>query len=356
MRYLLPIALCLILIIPSVSAQPSADGKLPTIAEKTTGAERSSGFFTYYWDAKSGKIWLAIAKFDAEFLYVGSLPAGVGSNDIGLDRGQYGGIHVVRFERTGPKILLIEPNYSYRAVTDAAAERKAVDESFARSVLWGFDVAAASGDTVLVDATSFFLRDAHNVAGTIKAANQGNYRLDPSRSAFYLPRTKNFPKNTEVEVTLTFAGDDPGGYLQSVTPSAQSVTVREHHTFLELPDNGYHPRRFDPRGGFFYTEYYDYATPVGEPVSQKLIVRHRLEKKDPSAAVSEPVKPILYYLDRGVPVVHGIVAAVVRRRRDRRLSTWRTALVESAAYLPVAHAGAGVVEALAGESVPGRGG
>jgi len=154
---------------------------------------------------------------------------------------------------------------------------------------------------VLVDATDFLLQDVHDVAGTLKAQQQGNYSLDKSRSALYLPRTKNFPMNTEFEVTLTFTGQPTGGYIRSVTPTATSVTVREHQSFVQLPDNGYKPRRFDPRAGYFSFSFYDYATPISESLEKRFITRHRLSKKDPGAAVSEPVKPIVYYMDPGAP-------------------------------------------------------
>jgi hypothetical protein len=291
---------CLLFSLPALSPAQT-DGKLPSIAEKTAGTEKLPGYFNVYWDAKAGKIWLAIDKWNTEFLYLSSLPAGLGSNDVGLDRGQLGPGRVVRFERTGPRILMIQPNYAYRAMTTDADERRAVEESFAQSAIWGFDAAAASGDTILVDATAFFQRDAHDVVGTLRRTQQGAFRLDPARCAFYLPRTKNFPKNTEVEATLTFATDDPGPYVQSVTPTPQAVTVRQHHSFVALPDSGFTPRRFDPRGGFFYSSYFDYATPVDQPIEKMFIARYRLQKKDPSAPVSEPVKPIVYYLDRSAP-------------------------------------------------------
>ncbi len=286
-------------------AQRGASGEgakpIPTIAEKTTGMEAFPGYFDFYWDAKAGKIWLAIDKWNTEFLYLESLPAGVGSNDIGLDRGQVGEGHIVRFERIGPRVLLIEPNYHYRAVSDDEAERHAVQQSFAESTLWGFTVAAEDGDKALVDATEFYLRDAHNVAGTLRRTRQGAFRLDPTRCAIYLPRTKNFPQNTEVEATLTFTGDEPGPYVRQVVPDPQAITVREHQAFIQLPPPGFKPRPFDPRSGYFGVQFMDYATPVGEPIVQRFTIRHRLEKKDPTAAMSEPVKPIVYYLDPGAP-------------------------------------------------------
>ncbi|ELR73650.1 hypothetical protein C900_02054 [Fulvivirga imtechensis AK7] len=263
--------------------------------------QKFEGFFEYYYDDKTDKIYLVVDKFDQEFLYVNSLAAGVGSNDIGLDRNQLGNSRVVKFERRGPKILLVEPNYAYRAISDNADEQNAVRDAFAQSVLWGFTLVTEEEGKVLVDASDFFLNDAHDVTGRLKSMSQGNYSLDKSRSAFYLPKTKNFPKNSEVEVTLTFTGTPSGRYIRSVVPTPSNVTVRQHHSFVELPDNNFEPRKYDPRAGYFGISYYDYATPINENIEKRFISKHRLQKKDPNAAVSEAVKPIIYYLDRGTP-------------------------------------------------------
>src|SRR5712692_333067 len=212
---------------PAAWPQARPDAAAPqTIAAKTAGLEKLSGYVPLYWDAKAGKLWLEISDWGTEFLYVNSLPTGVGSNDIGLDRGQLGGTRVVRWERNGPKVLLIQPNYNYRAVSESGDERRAVRESFAESVIWGFEAAAEEDDRVLVDATGFFLRDAHDVAGALRRTKQGSFHIDSSRCAFYLPRTRNFPLNTEVEVTLTFGGDEPGEWVRQVVPTPQAVTVR----------------------------------------------------------------------------------------------------------------------------------
>src|SRR5579864_1406468 len=293
-----------------LEAQPNP---APTIASKTAAMRKMPGYFPLYWDDKDGKLWLEIDKFDAEFLYVNSLPAALGSNDLGLDRGQIGGSRIVKFERHGPKMLLLEPNYRFRAVNGSPDERRAVEESFAQSVLWGFDLQAEEGGRVLVDATPFFLRDAHGIPRAIQRAQPvggapqagppaaPSYRLDPSRSAFYLPRTKNFLKNTEVETILTFTGDNPNSFVIDVTPSPEAVTVREHHSFVELPGPGYRTRVFDPRAGYFGITFADYAAPLTEPIAKRFISRHRLQKKNPGAAISEPMQPIVYYLDRGAP-------------------------------------------------------
>jgi Met-zincin/Domain of unknown function (DUF5117) len=290
-----------LIILQSALAQSSDSKSLPSIAEKTSSMRKLPGFFSLYWDDREGKLWLEIGKWDTEFLFLDSLQAGVGSNDIGLDRGQVGEGRVVKFDRVGPKVLLTQVNYGFRATSDNAAERQAVKDAFAQSVIWGFEAGALEGDRALVDATSFYLQDAHHVSETLKSTKQVKFHVEASRSAIYLPNTRNFPENTEVESMLTFSGDDPGEFLQKVVPDPTSVTVREHYSFVQLPDNNYHPRVFDPRSGFFAIRYMDYATPIGDPIVKRYIARHRLEKKDPSAAISEPVKPIVYYLDPGTP-------------------------------------------------------
>jgi hypothetical protein len=259
------------------------------------------GYFSFYWDAKTGKIWLEIDEFDTEFLYVHSLPAGLGSNDVGLDRNQLGRTRIVKFLRVGPKVLLIQPNYSYRATTDNSAELVAVKDAFARSTIWGFKVAAEEGGRVLVDATPFFMRDAHNAIGSLKRRNQGNFTYDVSRSAIYLPNTKNFPLNTEIEAMLTFRSESAGMYVRQVAPDPGAITLRQHHSFIQLPDDNYTPRVYDPRSNFSSLSYMDFGTPVSEPITKRYTVRHRLHKKDPNAEISDPVEPIIYYVDPGTP-------------------------------------------------------
>jgi hypothetical protein len=302
------IGICFLLtFVTSALAQAPAPAKetsiepLPSIQEKTKGMEKFPGFFTDYWDAREGKIWLEIDNWNKEFLYVESLPNGVGSNDIGLDRGQPGEIQVVHFERSGPRVLLVADNEGYRAVTDDADQRRAVREAFAQSVLWGFEAAATEGDAVLVDATPFFLRDAHSLRARLEAIKQGDYHVDPTRSAIYLPRTKNFPQNTDVESTLTLVGVHPGNWVNEVVPHPTAITVREHFSFVASPPPGFRPRAYDPRCGFFDTEYMDFATPVDQSIVKRLIDHFRLRKKDPSAPLSEPVKPVIYYVDRAIP-------------------------------------------------------
>ncbi|TMM31459.1 DUF5117 domain-containing protein [Polaribacter aestuariivivens] len=265
------------------------------------GITKYEGYFTFYYDENKDKIFLQINDLEKEFLYVRSLSEGVGSNDIGLDRGQLGSGVVVHLKKAGNKIMLIQPNLDYRAITDNKEEKQSVKEAFAKSVLHGFVIKEEKNGVFLVDATDFFMRDAHGVANTLARNNQGNYSLDKNKSAFNLERTKAFPKNIEFDVMLTFKGSPKGYNIRSVTPDASLVTVHQHHSFVELPDNNYKPRVFHPRSGSFPMSYLDYATPVNQPIKKRFIYRHRLEKKNPNAKISEPKEPIIYYLDRGTP-------------------------------------------------------
>jgi len=262
---------------------------------------KMEGFIDFYLDEENGKIYLEIEDLEKEFLYVSSLTAGVGSNDLGLDRGQLGETRIVEFRKTGKKIFLVQKNYDYRAYSDNPAEVKSIKDAFAESTLWGFDVAQENGGRYLVEATKFYMEDTHGVGSRLSRSRQGTFRTDASRSTLYYPTTKNFPKNTEVEAVITLTGVITGRELRSVAPGSGAVTVRQRHSFIELPDLDYQKREFDPRGGFNSISYMDFTTPITEPIVKRFISRHRLEKKNPNAAVSEVVEPIVYYLDRGTP-------------------------------------------------------
>jgi len=313
-----------------LQAQAQTGGRSQSIEERTAGMRKLDGYFPLYWDERTGTLWLEIPRFNTEILYSTGLSAGLGSNDIGLDRGESGNGRIVMFQRVGPKVLLVQSNENFRSSSRNAAERRAVEDSFASSVLWGFTVAAESGGRVLVDATDFVLRDGFGAAGSLRP---GTYRVDRTRSAVYMEHTKAFPKNTEIDVTLTFTIDAAGGRggggggpaqgpnaigqgggragrgggglfsgtVASVAPSADAVTMREHYSLVELPDGNYKVRHDDPRSGYGDLAFVDYSVPIGDPITQHYIRRHRLEKKDPNAAISEPVKPIRYWVDPGAP-------------------------------------------------------
>ncbi len=322
-----------------------SSGSSQTIAERTKGWARKDGYFPLYWDPKAGRVYVEVNRFSSEFLYHDQLVQGVGL--AGLDRAQMGLPKVVRFERSGPKVFLIAINYAWRSSSPNADERLAVRQSFPESVLWGFTVAAEGPDgAVLVDATEFFLRDAHGIPDRLATAKLGVYHLDAGRSAIEPDDTRNFPLNTVVESMLTFTSEQARGLptfdgqgrrdgVAAVTPDPHFITVRQRQSFIQLPGPGYHPRAYDIRAGYFNSViYFDYSAPFGHPIDTHLMMRHRLQKKNPEAAVSEPVKPIVYYVDRGTP------------------EPIRSALVEGAGWWAQAFEAAGFKNAFKVEVLP----
>ena len=286
-------------------AAAPGSGTLPSIAERTRSMQHLPGFITLHSDSATGKLYMEIRRLDEDLLYVDCLPYGTGSNDLGLDRGELSDSRIVRFERFGTKLLLVEPNRRFRSSSANPAERLTVRQSFAESVLAGFRIEAQDGTgPLLVDATEFFERDAHDVAETLSRNQKEGYKLDPARSAIALDATRAFPKNTQVETLLTFVAAhlEPGGYVRDVAPDPHALTIRERQSFVELPGPGYEPRRFDPRAGYFGISYRDYSAPLGEPLEQSFISRHRLVRRDPACTTAcVALQPIQYYVDRGTP-------------------------------------------------------
>lgn len=276
-----------------LAAQPA------TIAARTAGLQRQDGFVPLYWDAARGRVLVEVPVFDRDVLYYVSAASGAGSVELPFDRGILA-TEVIHFQRSGPRVLVVAQNLRYRAVGGSAAQLENVRDSFATSVLASLPVEAEDGGRVLVDASPLFLRDAADVEGRLRRANQGTFRLDAGRSGFHAPRIKSFPQNAEVETIVTFAADNPGLLVNNITPDGRAFTLRIHHSFLRAPE-GYTPRVADPRIGVSTIAFRDYARPVNDDTEVQWITRWRLEKRDPAAAMSEPKVPIVFYLDPGIP-------------------------------------------------------
>ncbi|MFT6771483.1 MAG: hypothetical protein ACJARU_001692, partial [Congregibacter sp.] len=329
-------ALALLAVIALLAACGGSDpGGGERIREFSEGMRWEPGFVPFYHDTHKGRIYLLLDTSNSELLYQGSLPRGLGSNDIGLDRGQLGdSAALVMFEPAGDKVLLRRSNQSYRASSSNEAERRSVEEAFATSILWGFPVVARDGERRLVDATEFLLRDSHGIARRLKSRGEGSFKPDASRSAVFAPRSRAFPRNTELEAVVTFVGDNPGPKLRSVAPDPHAVSVHMHHSFIALPEAGFEPRTFHPESGYFAMGYADYSVPITESLEKRLIRRHRLIKKTPGAAVSDPVEPIVYYLDPGTP------------------EPVRSALIDGASWWADAYEAAGFSNAFRVEMLP----
>ena len=300
-------------------------------SQLTGESKHQPGFLPLYWHEVKGKLYAEVAELEQPFIYYPSLSQGVGSNDLGLDRGRLGQTQLVQFERVGPRLLLVALNTKYRASSENTDERRAVEEAFARSVLWGFDIAGEDSGRLLIDMTGFAQRDALGLSALLADRGEGSYAIDPQRSAINLSRSKAFPDNTEVDALVTFTGTPAGDILATVSPDAGAVTLHLHHSFVRLPDDGYTPLPYDPRTGFIdggeEDLFIDYAAPLGEPVKKGYARRHRLKKKYPERERSEAVEPIVYYVDSGVP------------------EPIRSALVEGASWWNQAFEAAGYIDA-----------
>jgi hypothetical protein len=296
MRRLAVVVLCALLLTPAhLFAQQS-------IRDYTRGMEKRDGYFPLYWDANGGRLLLEIPRLNEPFLYLTSLATGLGDTRLGLDRGMIGDEGIALFERHGPKVHMVLTNPRFRAVNaDDPAITRSVEESFPTSTIAAFDVLAEERGRVLVDGTSHFVADHMAVIRRLAGADQGSFSLDRDRSSVYLPHSKGFPENTEVEVSLTFVSSNPGFLVRYHAPDGRAVTLRQHHSLVRLPDDGFTPREGDPHIGVFQASFFDFSRTLDQRYEGGYIARHRLLKRDPGAPVSEPVEPIVYYLDRGVP-------------------------------------------------------
>ncbi|MFL6446882.1 MAG: zinc-dependent metalloprotease [Bryobacteraceae bacterium] len=263
--------------------------------------ERHNGYLPFVWDAGRGKILFEISKLNEDVLYFAGAGKGIGSVELGVDRGASYASTVIYFDRVGPKVNVVQRNLKFRALQGNAALSQGMEESFASSILAALPIESEENGKITVDASPLLFRDAVNIEAVLRRQNQGNYKLDPVRSSIYLPKTKAFPKNTEVEVTLTYACDNPGRIVNSVAPDGRALTIRLHHSFLQPPDDGYKSRMGDPRIGGLGLNFKDYSAPFDKETDTHWVHRFRLEKKDPAAKISEPKQPLVYYLDAGIP-------------------------------------------------------
>ena len=325
----------------ATAASSAVADPLPTVAKKTEGLERRLGLLPVWVDRQRGQLWLELPAPSAadgvvgRYLYIEGITTGMGSNPVGLDRGQIGATQVVTLRLVGGRLVIEASNERFRARSDNAAEAGAIRQAFAGSVLWGGDIAAQDIDgRALVDLTSFLVRDAHRIGQTLRTAGQGSYALDDARSALDLTQCFSFPENLEFEALLTYTGNEPGPEMRATLPDATALTVVQHHALIRLPDDGYRPRSFDPRSSSFTISFLDFGAPVADELDTKWIVRHRLEKVDAGAARSFVKKPIVYYVDPGAP------------------EPIRRALIEGASWWAKAFDAAGFIDAFRVELLP----
>ena len=319
----MPLRRSLVVLAIVLFAPARAHTQVPAIADYTAGMERQDGFLPLHWDGAKGRLLMEVRP-GVEFLYLTSLATGVGSEGLGLDRGTIGGEHLAHFSRIGPRVHLVLTNPQFRAIGDNVPLARSVTESFPLSIAAGFDILAESGGLLLVDVTPLATSDVMDVVGSLRRADQGSFRVDRDRSAIEPARTKAFPRNTEIDAALTFTSDNPGRLVRAHTPDGRALTLREHLSFVRLPEPGYRPRAFHPQAGYFPTTFWDFAKPFDDDYPTRFISRHRLIKQNPGAALSDPVTPIVYYLDAGIPEPY--------RTAFREGAQWWASVFEAAGF------------------------
>ncbi len=290
------LALLLLVLMPFGASLQAAEGD---IAARTAGLEAHGGYVPLWWDAARGRVLLEVPVFERDVLYYVSAASGGGSVELGLDRGIMVS-SVIHFRRSGPRVLVVDQNQSFRAIGGSEDRVENVVASFPVSVLASLPVEAEEGARVLVDASALFMRDAAGVEGELSSIRQGDMRFDASRSSFLPEQLRAFPDNSEVETLVTFTVTGAGAVARNVLPDERAMSLRIHHSFLRAP-TGYVPRVADSRIGVSAFDFKNFAAPVNEDPQQSWITRWRLEKRDPTAAISEPVKPIVFYLDPAIP-------------------------------------------------------
>ena len=214
--------------------------------------------------------------------------------------GTFAGSKVIRWTRRENKIYMRGVDYSVRAEGEGKAIHRAVESATLEPIIEAFDVQTEGKDkAAVIDVTRLYTSNPSEFSVS-SALNAGG--VDPGRS--YIDNIKSFPTNIEVRSLLTFSGG--GGGLRVVGGrlvggASGPITALIHYSMVALPEKPMPARLYDSRVGYFTEGYEAYGRPENRVVSRELITRYRLEKKDPTAAVSEPVKQIVYYISREVP-------------------------------------------------------
>ena len=294
-------------------AATSTEKDTPSVASRTSGLQKHDGFIPYYWDEKKGALLFELSPraLGREFLYFTGMGSGIGSPELFADRSSFGDEVLCRFRRVGMRVLVIEENSRFRATHGSPELAQSVDSSFPTSVAASLPIEAEQDGTVLVNANSLLIRDAFDLISQLRQPTQAaggamvrgqaasvSWRLDENRSVVDLDHSGSFPLNTELEALLTFATESENNFNQ---PDSHSLSVREHHSFVALPEPGFELREYDPRVGIDSQGFADFSQPFDQPLMRYVVRRWRLQKNDPGASLSEPVKPIVFYLDRAIP-------------------------------------------------------
>jgi hypothetical protein len=285
--------------VPAAAQQPDGPGR--PYSEVTRNSEVGTGIFTIYFKHDSIFLSLAPRQLERDYLLVTQISQGIG--ELGLDGGATIRSDLVRFHREGDRIELWVVN-SHVAAAPGTPMARTVAYSFGHSVVQSFPIAAVRDTSeILVNVAPFFVSDWADIGTVFQTAMAqrkltGTVSLDDKRSS--LQTLRLFGANLEAEVRLTF--QTPRNLGLETVADYRSIPIGIHYSLLRLPETPMRPRFADERVGYFISATKDFSRDTAESFFVRYIDRWRLEKKNPGAALSEPVQPITYYIDRTVPV------------------------------------------------------
>ena len=297
--------------VPAATPVPVVPGAPRPFKDIIKGAKETAGFFTVY--EKDEKVWIAIKpdQFDKPFFFTFNIPQSIGER--GLYGSQMGGAALVVFKKIGPQVQLIATNTEFFA-KPGSPQAQFVSEAFSDSLMASAAAASApdiDSKAVLVEINSLLLADIPGYSTRLEAAFRMPFALDVRNSS--VTRVNNSEQLTGLQVKAHFAvpklsappltpSPVPLPAPPRTTPDPRSLFVSFYYSFSQLPETEMSPRLADDRLGHFVTSRSDYSEDLTPRDKIHFVNRWRLEKKDPSAAVSEPKEPITYWLDKNIPL------------------------------------------------------
>lgn len=292
----------------SPTTEQPAEPTLQPFEKVTQNTKKLPGLFTLYRNKEGDKIYLEIKpeQLQQKFLCFVTLESGLGESGVfsGLPVGDF----LFQFRRLNNKVEFVVPNVYFRTRPDAPQARS-VRNSFSESVLYSLPIKSieATRKTILVDLSDLLLsehRDLPGIAAILPMLLGGSYTLDAEKS--YFKEAKAFPLNVEVSTIYSFSGSNDGtlAYLPTL-PDSRAFNLRIHYSISEVPaKNGYRPRIADERVGYFLTAYKDFSEENQPEPFVRFINRWHLEKQNPSAPLSPPVKPLVFWLENTIPLAY----------------------------------------------------
>lgn len=280
---------------------PKKEDKKKTIEDETKKHAKLDGLFTIYRDSTSGSIKMVIAKdqLDKEFIYFGQIKEGV--LEGGAFRGAYDGEFIFKITKYYDRLEFEKVNTGFYFDDDSPLKR-AADANISKAIMASAKIIVEEGDNYLIDANNLFVKETLTQIKSSGSSNPRAFKLGSmSKDKTKILSIKNYPENVNVAVQYAYDNGSPRNYGGSAVTDARYVSIEAYYSLMEVPENDYEPRLDDPRVGYFMNQTNDQTSPSATPY-RDWINRWNLVKKDPNAAVSEPVEPITWWIENTTPM------------------------------------------------------